>query len=366
MTKRIIRTFGIVAAICVLPTTFTSCDKEGFFHGGKAVRFTASVKSTPDTRTSYSGVITSGKERIDWSVGDKIKIWSDKATVTSGTANFANYEITSVTPDGYISKAKIKNAGANGLSFSDGDSDEYQFWSVYPSTVDVNKLDGKAVSDPEDGIGFTAKMDQYQTLVLNTTTNKYEPDNLAANTLMTAYVSGTFSDENAIDLSFYPAFTAYEVEIKCAEGLTSNVKVKRFIIDNSAASSPDKVTAVWNNGAWSYSVDVPTFLYGVFPDNVTVPAYSATNALVFTVLAIPIDNPADASSPDPKITFEYTVDGVDYTKSLNLTGVTFSACKKHKLTGLLLPANEWKIIFAEEGMEVKEWVTGNDQELIVE
>ena len=373
MTKRIIKTLGIVAAICVLPTAFTSCDKEGLFHGGKAIRFTASVKSTPDTRTSYSGVVTSGKERIDWSIGDKITIWSDNASVTSGSANFANYEITSVTPDGAISKAKIKNAGANGLSFNNGsgvDSDGYscQFWSVYPSSVTVNKVDGMAVCDSEGGktIGFTAEMDQYQDLVLNTATNKYEPDNLSGNTFMTAYVSGSFSSENEIDLSFYPAFTAYEVEIKCAEGLVSDVTVQRFIIDESAVRSPDKITAVWSDGDWSYSVGVPTKLYGVFPANVTVPAYSATKGLVFTVLAIPIDNPADASSPDPRITFEYTVDGVEYTKSLKLTGVTFGACKKHKLTGLLLPANEWKIIFAEEGMEVKEWVTGNDQELVVE
>ena len=55
-------------------------------------------------------------------------------------------------------------------------------------------------------------------------------------------------------------------------------------------------------------------------------------------------------------------------KSLTLTGVTFAACKKHKLTGLLLPGNEWKITFAEDGMEVKEWISSddNDQTLVVE
>ena len=366
MTKRITRILGIVAAICVLPMAFTSCDKEGLFHGSNVIRFKVSSKSNTETRTSYSGVITSGKERIDWNTGDKITVWGDNAVVTSGTANFSDYEVTSVRADGFISWATIKNAGSNGLSFTNEDH-TCKFWAVYPSSVTVNKVDGMAVTDSEAGdIGFTTEMEQDQVLVLNTTTNKYEPKNLKKNAFMTAYESGSFTDENEIELTFYPAFTAYEVYLKCAEGMDSQVTMKRFIINESAVTSPNRISAVCQNGAWKYSVGNPTKLYGTFPANVVVPAYTATNELVFTVLAIPVPNPANADAPDPKITFEYKVGDTEYTKSLTLTDVTFAACKKHKLTGLLLPANEWKIIFAEEGMEVKEWVSGDDQEFIVE
>ena len=367
MTKRITRMLGIAAAICVLPMAFTSCDKEGLSHGSKAVRFKVSSKSNIETRTSYSGVITSGKERIDWTVGDKITVWSDNAVVTSGTANFSDYEITSVRADGFISWATIKNSGANGLSFRD--DGRTQFWSVYPSSVSVNKVDGMAVTNPGTGaIGFTAVMDHEQELELNTVTNKYEPKRFKYNAFMTAYESGTYSDENEIELTFSPAFTAYEVHLKCAEGIDSEVTMKSFIINNSAVASPHKISAVCENGTWKYSVDYPRNLKGTFPANVVVPAYSATKELVFTVLAIPVSNPnpANMSAPEPMITFEYKVGDADYTKSLTLTDVTFAACKKHKLTGLLLPANEWKIFFAEEGMEVKEWVTGDDQIIVVE
>ena len=366
MTKRITRMLGIVAAICFFSTVFTSCDKEGLTHSGKTIKFTAVSKSVPDTRTSYSGVVTSGKERIDWSVRDQITIWSDNAIVTSSNINYADYEITSVAPDGYISKAGIKNVGANGLSFNDGSgvgTKEYpcKFWAVYPSSVTVNKVDGMAVTDPEAGsIGFSAGMQQYQNLVLNTTTNKYEPDRFKQNAIMTAYKSGTFKEDTPIDLSFSPAFTAYEVEIKCAEGMESNVTIQQFNIEKSAVVN-NSITGVCVNGTWTYSVaEVPKKLYGDFPANVTVPAYSSTTSLVFTVLAIPVSN------EEPKISFKYKVGDTEYTKSLTLTGVTFAACKKHKLTGLLLPANEWKITFADEGMEVKEWVTGDDQIIVVE
>lgn len=100
------------------------------------------------TKTSYSGDVTDGYERIDWTVNDVIRIFTDNESASgnytwtgnSSTGKMTDYKVTGVTPSGNKSFATITpNGGQSSLKWGTG---AHEVFALYPtpdgSTRSVN------------------------------------------------------------------------------------------------------------------------------------------------------------------------------------------------------------------------------------
>ena len=174
-------------------------------------------------------------------------------------------------------------------------------------------------------------------------------------------------------MTFYPDFTAFEFFLKSTE---EGVTLNDFYIRINDESNTTHL-------AGPFDVDVSGTKSYTFYDNSSSQKYIHVNMgagkdipsgddevdpLVFTVFALPrtlsnlrIEIEATYSSGAKK-TWK-----LDLSKS-NGTTINFTACSKHRLTGLLLPGGEWLITFADGGMTVEEWITNSDnnQTMVVE
>lgn len=133
----------ILAGLCLL--TLVSCDK--LFSGdraGRAVTFSASSDVTPLTKTSYSGVVTDGKERINWVDRDPVRMvmFSHDQNNRWGNAviDTKTYYVVDIHDQGEKSVGKV--AAASGF-LTWQENKEHDFYSVYPSNfVGSTDIDG--------------------------------------------------------------------------------------------------------------------------------------------------------------------------------------------------------------------------------
>ncbi|MGP1392680.1 MAG: hypothetical protein ACTTK1_01770 [Candidatus Cryptobacteroides sp.] len=87
-----------------------------------------SGKTGPDTKTDYSGVVTGGRERIDWVTGDKIHIIGEGVDPSKMECS---YKVNSVSASGARSSASLSpiSADGHGLLWGSGNAD---FFAFYP------------------------------------------------------------------------------------------------------------------------------------------------------------------------------------------------------------------------------------------
>ena len=187
-------------------------------------RFTASV-SKVNTKTSYSGegasqggVLTN--ERIDWTFGDFIRIYSPEAAIPEDeNVHFADYRviehpsfpggIDSANP--LVSYARIESASGQGL-FNTSEQ-TYQFYAVYPSPATSGMPAGAAFQDGD----LTGVIPSAQTISRrNSDSYVYLPDMRLA--YMTATQSMTLTEDGFdVPLSFYPKFSSFEFTVSSGE-----------------------------------------------------------------------------------------------------------------------------------------------------
>ena len=230
----------LVASIALLQGCHT--DVEHIDKQGKTVNFKASAENTKLTRTEYSGQrFTDGgvtKERINWVVGDKIRIWSDKAYARNDESlNYADYKVISVeTPTNHKSSAKIANVGSsdsandgNGLVWGTG---THRFYSLYPSP-DVNAaIHYQEINTDECYLKVTMPANQSYTLQDDGVTLK--PDMNYA--YMFAAVETAY--DTRVDLHYWPMFTAFQFTVD--SGFDDEMTLYNFTLinnDTSVASS---------------------------------------------------------------------------------------------------------------------------------
>jgi hypothetical protein len=91
---------------------------------------------------------------------------------------------------------------------------------------------------------------------------------------------------------------------------------------------------------------------------------SAKDRIVLTVFALPQD------VAGLKLRFHVTIDGEEttFTGTLSKGGepITFGACEKHRIKGVAVPGNLWKIFYAPGIIEADEWVEVDGDPIIVE
>lgn len=337
--KAISKTLLLLAGMSLL---LAGCQKEGRFGSDKnLIRFTAAADA--QTKAAYSGVMDGNYERIDWELGDLIRIWSPQATDRyHANKHYADYKVSEITgTSGRYSYAKIINAdiqinaagnqvgvpnpsapendNVNGLIW--GNEPSYDFFASYPL------MESSSMGT------FTGTILTPQTIQEHTYTNPaktvWEPGNVPA--YMIAAATG-ITPNSEVELQFSPAFTAFEFKILA--GVDDAVALTSFTIETLTENAvmaggftmdcATKVATPSTGGSSSVTVDL------------TGHTVTANSPFTFTVFALPVD------FTNLKITLVGDKIG---TRTLLLNDkdgapVPFPACKKYRST-LRLPNVIW-------------------------
>ena len=331
--------------------SLTGCQKGPGVEAGNNVRFNASTGY--ETRTAYSGVRDENKkiERIDWTAGDQIMVWSDNATVRkpgspyfAGNDKLAVYSIGSITASDEKSIATVNDNLGGGLVYPD-DNAGTTLWGVYPASA-------VTASPVNNTVSFTIDAQQQLAENANTAVSTanpyvdYVPNMNQA--YMLAYVSGAKSSAT-VELPFKPAFTDFEFNISTT--LESDVTVTAVEITSTSTAVSGGFTATCSNGTWTYTIasDAGMTAKAVLPEGgYTINAQNP--GLSLNVFALPQD------LTNLKVTF-YTSDGNKTLKLIDrdkTTWLTFAGTKKHRLNGIILPSG-WTFKYITMDLQVLEW-----------
>lgn len=321
----------IAAAGCALLAA-SSCNKEQDAIGQAIVfRSSTTYDNGPFTRTSYSGVVTGGKERINWEMDDRIRIYSDVAVCPDETTHYADYKVTGVTEgtgdDAAKSTATIATVGdGGGLEWGSG---THNFYCVYPSP-DVNS-----------NVSFTSTnvvsmtLPTAQTYTASGTTLSPDMD------YAYMYAAVQTSASSSVNLAFKPMFTAFQFTVDSENDAT--MTITDFTLSSATLAMSGTCTAEMTSSTTSAS---STVAYTDFPTatdankKVTVSFNGGSgititkgSPITFTVFALP-RNYSD-------LTISFTTSGGD-TKTLELKDasnnwVPFAAAQKYSIAGLGLP-----------------------------
>ena len=363
--------FYIFASLLGGLILLAGCQEDGKLFDKSNGQFRFGVSSKVLTRTEYGDYNKADKHQdINWTADDQIRIYSPTAArrvgVEKGLAAdqryyWADYKIIPDKND--PTKATIENINndggykasqvgtnvngnpdlGNGLAWERGkESDPHTFYAISP-------LNGNSV--PTDGTGkeIDGAKGTFADLPIPTPQVFSVKGNLSQYGYMTACAQGKGTDKN-INLDFYPAFTAFEISIRSADAATELTEFKliaadgapaingKFTVNYDAAGNRTQDCSSAGNGR-----EITVNLAGR-----VAPAASTNTDLVFTVLALPQDLTG--------LSVQFTYAGVtrklalnyadDYTgtddngQSLGGKPVTFTACNKHRIYGLVLPNNE--------------------------
>ena len=386
MNKHIISFASIVLGGIIL---LAGCQKDGTTSkAGSLVKFTAGLKPAA-TRTSYSGEIVNNFERINWKDGETIVVWSDKAVDRYNTsANYASYAISSPKASGVNSTASLGNIkgengeGGNGLVWVDG-VETYKFWGSSPAisgTPEAGKATFAIPASQQMNADSTAKTATTGEGDAAVTTVTLPAD------MSNAWLFAAVEDAEAgkdVSLDFYPAFTAFELTFEGDADYDGNITVTQvdLISDSPLAGSVEATLAPGTRtntvgevahtiGASTYACtaagESPYTLSYTLPEGSVV---SAKNSIVLTVFALP------QNVVGLKLCFHVTIDGEETTfigalkNKKNDNPITFGACEKHRIKGVAVPGNVWKIYYKPGIVTTDEWIEAGEAQttnLIVE
>lgn len=334
--------------------SLAGCQKEGGIKRGEAVRFGA-ASANPATRTAYSGAVTNNFERIDWVQEEKVLIWSDKAIDAYSTdKKYETYQVKTVQDAGAESHATLENIpGGNGLQWIDG-VDEFKFWGSSP-VMSGTPEDGKAT--------FTIPAaQQLATGASATTANNVTtiPADMN-NAWLLGAVEGA-KPNKAVTMYFYPAFTAFEFTLSGDKEFDGEITIRSVELVSEAGTAgtvaatlatgtrTNTVSGVAHTiGASTYTFSNTGSVTFTLPANTVV---SKTKSLVFTAFALP------QNIEGLKVKFNVTVEdeNVTFTGTMkkNGTPIVFGACEKHRIQGVAVPGNLWKIYYQPD-ITVDKW-----------
>lgn len=335
MKKKI--TVSLLVAGAVL---LAGCQKTGLMDGSKSsVKFSAVSSTSIDTKAVYATgddayTIEGNKkyQRIDWQAGDQIFVWSDKATDRADAdQKWSLYSVTSsITNSGRLSTASVTASNGNGLVW--GEAGAYTFFGVYPGSstaFDGNVYSASIASDQGVWDASSNELPLYGYMTAAKQVN----------------FSGDEDDLPEVKLSFEPAFTAFEINLKSKDKALS-ISSFELSSEDEALAGPFGISFNGTTRTFDLSQATSQVVSVSFAEGTQIaPATESASAkeLTFTVFALPQDY--------TKLTIRFTVivDGTDpvQTRTLSLklmekdetTGepsnyITFPACAKHVLTGI--------------------------------
>lgn len=328
------------------------------------------VTSGAGTKTAYSGDVTDGVERINWSVDDDFRIYSDKAVHRyHSNQKWADYVVKKADHNGRYSDATIdnKNTGetlgngqpmTNGLVW--GPAGTYHFWAVYPAPAET------AATSTLEGLKLNIPATQDKNVDNNMKFAYMTAIGLSGQGSGSADISTTSDEGSPVYLDFEPAFTAFEFTMSTDENpiILNSVTLESASMSlagdfSVSYSGTTRSFSDANGETPSQSITIDLGGQEIAPATETAEATTVT----FTFLAQP------QTFNDLKISFNVTADGEESTRSMALAkdgkGVEFAALKKHILRGTAMPSSLFKIYY-QPLIEADEWVEiGETTNLIV-
>ena len=310
------------------------CNKQNPFGGnysrnpGDAVVFGVG-SGNMDTRTVYGEVDnTTHIQAINWVAGDKIRVYSPDAKRASWDMpeHWADYSVNPIS--GTLNKGTLSNVGPVGLAWADAGN--HTFYSVYPAPG------ASEVAEPQGTRGvfnFTMPATQLVT------------DEMEYAFMTAAATENAGVDGDAVELDFYPAFTAFEFTLKADQKLT----LKNFTLSaadgNPALAGAFKVTYTGTTPAYTCTgTDMAVSIASMGNDAVI----DVDAPFTFKVFCLP------QALKGLKIKFTVRGEGwtADETRSLTLnkadgTPVEFAPRKIHKISGTMQGAYNFKYITLE-------------------
>ena len=338
-----------IAALFTMLAACVSCSDN--FENRNLVRF--SVKTgDPGTKVSYSGYKESNKERVDWTNGDMIWIWSPESE--RPTSHEAYYVIRDVNPNGYCSEAGLDlystEGTVYGLQWNDDVATQH-FFSVFPvplrnRSVLVRLFMNEGQWDDTCSAYFGATVPGTQAPTSVSTVSGgivAEPD--GNNLIMEA--QDACEPNTLVHLDYQPVVTAVEFIVK--NGYADESAMSLQSIKLSADSDPIVGQFIkYFTGARQTSFEnTSTNLEIPFSTPVSV-AYGQT--LKFTVFMLGLE---DSTDPDiDNVTIEFVTTGADANTTNSIKAklkttqgvMAFPRGKKSYVTGFLIPgASAWTI-----------------------
>ena len=345
--KAFSKTLLLLAGMSLL---LAGCQKEGRYDNDKGlIRFSASAR--PETKTAY-GIYDYDTynnpvwQRIDWVVGDNVRIFSPEAVDRYNDGkHYADYRVVEVTPNGRESEAKIVNTATgdsatevndnlNGLVWAGEPT--YSFFGIYPVSA------GTTAKDQETGpsasfTGLEIEADQ-GTGDLSVNMPKYG--------YLTAAKTGVSNGSN-VRLEFEPAFTAFEVTLQAQTGVEGEIPIVNFELvseGDDVLAGPFGISYSGTTRSFDFSEATGKTVGITFPNGTTIAPATATadaKTLTFTVFALPhtVSN----------LMLRFTVKddaGQNVTRKLRLTKddgpIEFTGCRKHRIFGMAMPKDVWR------------------------
>lgn len=361
MKKQIILFAALLGALVILG----GCNKNPFSHKGELISF-GTVSAGDQTRAAYGTDFTDSdgtRQRIDWETGDVVRIVSDYARVANNGSNleYADYTVTEdITQEADGTSAAVVNTNPNGLCWMDAET--YTFWGVYPSTTEIG-LTGVVNTDFIQAEQSLPEADDATKTVGDITYTVYTPSLKSA--VMTGVAAGVKENDEKpqVKLHFKPAWTAIEFNLSSQDD-DIEINQVQLVADASSAdylagpftmTAGDLSTVAVTTASASKTVTMPM-------ENVTV---TKTEGATFTMFLLPVPNTAAL-----KLRLTSKEDSSEKTSvvTLNKNGApfVFEAGKKYRINGFKAPGSSWKIFIATDTMNVDEWGTPIDTELIVE
>lgn len=327
------------------------CNKQNPFGGnysreaGKPVVFGVGSQKM-ETRTVYGDVKTENSKKIqdiNWVEGDKIRIYSTEATRLSGNQpeQWADYTVTPIAST--LNKGTLTNVQEYGLAW--GTSGTYHFFGMYPSP---GTTEAAVPAGTNGAFSFTMPATQL-------VTDEMEYAFMTAATEVT-----TTADDNAVELFFYPAYTAFQFDLTADE---DDVTLLDFTLSALGDGAPALTGAFQVN--WMDDSDnlltAPVYTCTGTGKTITIAdmgdaaVIGKTTPFSFKVFCLP------QTLSGLKIAFTIKKSGATTTETRSLTlnrkvtnnGVTtyepveFAANKIHKITGQMQGTYNFKYITLE-------------------
>ena len=315
-----------------------------------------------ETRTVYGDVNTSTKiQDINWVEGDKIRIYSTEADRASGgqPEHWADYTVTPIT--GTLNKGTLTTVQEYGLAW--GTSGTYHFYGMYPSP----ETEEGEVPDGANGLmGFTVPAAQLVT------------DEMEYAFMTAAAEVTTTADDNAVELDFYPAYTAFQFDLNADEDNVTLLSFSLQALGDTAPALSGAFTVDWTDDSGNL-LSAPVYTCTGTGKTISI-ADMGSDAVIgknspfsFKVFCLPQE------LSGLKIAFTIRKSGASGTETRSLTlnkkvtngttttyePVKFAANKIHKITGTMQGTYNFKYITlaGEAIVWVAEQVTETSDEL---
>ena len=327
--KTIIHPIIVVAALLL-----AGCDRT-VTEPRSLIRFSASSSAgSTGTRAVYSGVVTSGTERIDWEVGDLLRIGCVPGDGSG--ASVADYVVTGgIEPDGFRSRAAVAIAEGDGLFWKNC---RHDFAALCPSPETDAPGSGKMSSLGYAVSGTTVSASIPKQQAMNWINSYGQPDMRHAPLMASVKAA---APPETVRLAFRPAFNAFQFTFRYEKQNT--IQVFGFELKSSTSALSGAYTVDFTSG--TDGAPIPNAAT-ITPPVMVSSGTGANNIITANLNMVMTENDEFTITvftvPGNHCEIEATLFTDCGNKTLSLKDdhdeyITFPSCGKARIAGLVIP-----------------------------